>query len=40
VDYFMHNTGIPINFGIAVGLGFIGSFLLILDKGEHFPEVI
>jgi putative ABC transport system permease protein len=23
VDYFMQNTGIPINFGIAVGLGFI-----------------
>jgi putative ABC transport system permease protein len=23
VDYFMENTGIPINFGIAVGLGFI-----------------
>ena len=23
VDYFMANTGIPINFGIAVGLGFI-----------------
>jgi len=23
VDYFMTNTGIPINFGIAVGLGFI-----------------
>jgi putative ABC transport system permease protein len=23
VDYFMENTGIPINFGIAVGLGFL-----------------
>jgi putative ABC transport system permease protein len=23
VDYFMQNTGIPINFGIAIGLGFI-----------------
>jgi putative ABC transport system permease protein len=23
VDYFMENTGIPINFGIAVALGFI-----------------
>jgi len=23
VNYFMENTGIPINFGIAVGLGFL-----------------
>jgi putative ABC transport system permease protein len=44
VDYFMNNTGIPINFGIAVGLGFfVGTAIagqtfynFTLDNLRHF----